>query len=118
MCACDAYMNDSRISVKKLAIVCGKVAIVTIATLGAMVACVFYANWSADRKAKAFCDAINVGSDISLTIDKAKKNKIFFGNFQGFTFYFPGTGFDKAVCEVSVDPNGKVTSKNSEMEYD
>ena len=36
----------------------------------------------------------------------------------GATFYFPGFMFNQAVCEVSVDKNGKVLTIYAEMEYD
>jgi hypothetical protein len=38
-----------------------------------MVACVFYINWSAERN--AFCDAIEIGSDISVATQKAKDSR-------------------------------------------
>jgi len=41
-----------------------------------------------------------------------------FGSDNGYTFYFSGFIFDKAVCEVAVDKQGKVISKKTEMEYD
>jgi hypothetical protein len=111
-------MGDSRISVRGIAFLIGKVAVVIVAVLGTPVACVYYLNWSAERKAKAFCDDVAIGSDISLAIEKAKDKKLLYGDYQGYTFYFPGMVFDKAVCEVSIDPSRKVTSKHSEMEYD
>jgi hypothetical protein len=108
-------MSDSR---KKFAFLFGKVAFVIVAALGAILACLSYPNWSAERKARKFCDEIDIGSDISLAIEKANDKKSFYGDDQGYTFYFPGMVFDKAVCQVSVDANRKVTSKMSEMEYD
>jgi len=89
---------------KKLVFLFGKVAFVIAAALGAIVACVGYLNWSAERKAKAFCDDIAVGSDISLAIEKAKDKKLLYGDSRGYTFYFPGLVFDEAVCEESIDP--------------
>jgi len=96
----------------------GKVALGIVVAFAAMVACVSYVNWAAERKAKAFCDNIAVGSDISLALEKAKKQEIFHSDFPPYNFYFWGVVFDKAVCEVSVDANRKVVSKVAEMEYD
>lgn len=103
---------------KKIILLFGKIAVVSVAMFGLLLACLFYPNWSAEREAKAFCDEIAIGSDVSLAVERAKEKRIFFGDFQGYTFYFPGLVFDKAVCEVSVDANRKVISKASIMEYD
>jgi hypothetical protein len=73
---------------------------------------------AAERRAHEFCDAIAIGSDISTAVAKAKAEDVFWGSVQGYTFYFPATLFDKAVCEVTVDREGKVVSKEAEMEYD
>jgi hypothetical protein len=73
---------------------------------------------AAEMKAQAFCNAISIGSDISILVSRAKAEGIFFGATNGYTFYFPATEFDKAVCEVKVDRDGKVLSKTAVMEYD
>lgn len=73
---------------------------------------------AAERKAHAFCGAIAVGSDISIAVARAKDEGVFWGSKQGYTFYFPATPFDKAVCEVTVDQEGKVATKGTEMEFD
>jgi hypothetical protein len=65
-------MSDSRISLRALAFVVGGVAIAIVAVLGAVTACAFYMNWSAERKANAFCDSVPIGSDISLAVERAK----------------------------------------------
>lgn len=95
---------------------------IVLAVIAALVlipsSCVLYMDWSAKRKAQAFCEEIKIGSEISIAVAKAKEKKIFLGTYQGYTFYFPGSGFNKAVCEVSVTEAGKVTAKNYEMEYD
>jgi hypothetical protein len=109
-------MNDSRSSVKKIVFAVGKVALVVVLALGVIVACGSYLNWSAERKATKFCDAIAIGSDISAAIGKVKDKKDFYGDSHQYTFYFWGMVFDKAVCEVSVDSNRKVTAKHLEME--
>src|SRR5262252_7903378 len=62
---------------------------------------------AAEVKARAFCDAIAIGSDISTAVSRAKAEDIFFGTAGGYTFYFPATSFDKAVCEVAVTRDGK-----------
>ena len=72
----------------------------------------------ADKRAHEFCDVIAIGSDICAAVTKAKAESIFWGAAQGYTFYFPATSFDKAVCEVTVDREGRVLTKNAEMEYD
>lgn len=72
----------------------------------------------AEKKAHQFCDAIPIGSDISTAVAKAKAEGVFWGPEQGYTFYFPATIFDKAVCEVAVDREGKVVTRGAAMEYD
>jgi hypothetical protein len=103
---------------KKILLLLGKIVLVIMALIGVMLAGVGYVNWTAERKAKAFCDGIAMGSDISLVLEKAKTEKVFIDDSPPYNFYFFGFVFDKAVCEVSVDANRKVVSKVSEMEYD
>ena len=99
--------------IANLVVICGF-------ALGAMVSCVIYIDWSAERKARAFCDEIAVGSDISTAIEKSKSENILHGphegSYKGYTFYFPGVVFSKAGCEVAVNQDGKVTAKGSSME--
>jgi hypothetical protein len=95
-----------------------KVASAVILLCVAAVACILYLNWHVERRAREFCDEIAIGSDISTATARAKERKVFWGSAGGYTFYFPGFAFDKAVCAVSVDQGGKVVSKHSEMEYD
>jgi hypothetical protein len=105
-------------SFKKLVLLLVKIAAVLLAGFGALVGGVWYFNWSAERRARAFCDDIAIGSDISLSLDNATKQKIFHSDSPPYNFYFFSTGFDKAVCAVETDSNRKVTSRYSEMEYD
>ena len=111
-------MSDSPNPLKKAVLLVGKVALGIVVAFAAMVACVSYINWSAERKATKFCADIAIGSDISDATKKIKDKTLYYGDSQGYTFYFWGVVFDKAVCEVSVDANRKVVSKVSEMEYD
>ena len=111
-------MSDSRTSIKKLVFLLGEIAFIIVAALGAILACISYPNWSAEGEAREFCEKSDIGSDISLATERAKDKKLLYGDSRGCTFYFPGLVFDKAVCEVSVDSNRKVTAKHSEMEYD
>lgn len=89
-----------------------------VAVVAAIVGGVAYVNWSAEKRAHEFCDLIAVGSDISAATSRADKGGILWGSKAGYTFYFSGFIFDKAVCEASVDSEGKVISKKAEMEYD
>ena len=73
---------------------------------------------AAEGKAHEFCNTIATSSDISAVVAKAKAEGIFWGDVHGYTFYFPATMFDKAVCEVNVDREGKVVSKSARMEND
>ena len=109
-------MSESRRT--KVVLLVGKVALGIVIALGAIVAPISYLNWSAERNARKFCDAIAIDSDISVATQKVKDKKLYYGDSQGYTFYFWGMVFDKAVCEVSLDQNRKVTAKHSEMEYD
>ena len=114
----EVFMSDSRNSGKKIIFAVGKVALVIVVVLGAIVASIFYLNWSAERNARKSCDAIEIGSDISVATQKVKDKHLYYGDSHEYTFYFWGMVFDKAVCEVSIDQNRKVTAKHSEMEYD
>jgi hypothetical protein len=90
--------------------------------LVAIVACIAYVDWSAQRRARAFCDGIAIGSDVATAIAEAKSEGILEGphegTYSGRTFYFSGVVFSKAVCEVSVGQDGKVANKGSRMERD
>ena len=96
------------------------VIVISVVILGCavFVASIVYANWSAEKRAREFCDEIPIGSDISTATARANHRKILWGPYRGYTFYFPGFIFDKAVCEVDVDQHGKVVKKGSAMEYD
>ena len=111
-------MSNSRISIRELAYPFVILACAIVAVVGTAVACTAYLDWSAERQAKAFCNDVPIGSDISLAVERAKDKKLLYGDYRRYTFYFPGMVFDKAVCEIWIDPNRKVTSKHSEMEYD
>jgi hypothetical protein len=92
-----------------------------IAIPGILITLCWYVNWAAERDARAFCDEIELGEDISIAIKKAGLKKILDGKWAdppNHTFYFPGMIFDKAVCEVSVNNKGRVVSKASQMEWD
>jgi hypothetical protein len=106
-------MRDSRNSVKKIGFAVGKVALVIVVVLGAIVACVSYLNWSAERKATKFCDEIEIGSDISVAIRKAKDKKDYYGDSQQYTFYYWGMVFDKAICEVSIEERQRPVSSST-----
>ena len=111
-------MREARSAVKRY--VKATVIVIAVVILGctAFVACIVYANWSAERRAREFCDDISIGSDISAATARANHRKILWGPYRGYTFYFPGFIFDKAVCEVEVDQHGKLVKKGSVMEYD
>lgn len=97
----------------------GKVLLAFVLVFGGIGASVWYINWSAERHARAFCDDAPVGSSVSPILDRAAREKILFGNQGGvYTFYFSGSVFDKAVCEIETDSNRNVTKKYSLMEYD
>ena len=78
----------------------------------------FYSNWSAGRNARVFCEAIPVGSAISAATAKADERKILWGADRLYRFYFPGAFFDKGICDVEVDPQGRVLRKAFAMLYD
>jgi hypothetical protein len=94
------------------------VVLLLIGCAGALVAIVFVPNWVAERRAREFCDEISIGSNISAAIAEAKARKILWGSGDFYTFYFPGLILDKAVCEVSVNQDGKVKAKAAVMEID
>jgi hypothetical protein len=93
--------------------------LVVILVLAVTTGSILYSIHSAERRAHLFCENVAVDSDVSASVGRAKKEGILYGSNGGYDFYFPTmTGFDKAVCSVSVDNNGKVTSKRWAMEYD
>jgi hypothetical protein len=80
-----------------------------------------WANWTADRNARAFCEQTAIGSNISKATARADRNKIMWGRSEprsSYTFYFFGFVMDKAVCDVSADSKGTVKSRNAEFESD
>jgi hypothetical protein len=107
-------MSDAKNLLKSF----GIVGAIILCACGAIVGWIYYLNWSAEKKASAFCADIIVGSDIALAVQKANRLGVHYGSYKGYTFYFPGMIFDKAICAVSVDQGGKVVSKASEMEHD
>ena len=93
--------------------------LVVIVVFGATVGSIVYSIHSAERRARLFWEKVAIGADVSLSVTRAEKEEILHGSNGGYDFYFPTvTGFDKAVCSVSVDNNGKVVAKKWEMEYD
>jgi hypothetical protein len=92
--------------------------LVLIACAGVFLAVMFLPNWVAERRARAFCDEIPIGSDISSATARANSRKILWGSHDFYTFYFPGLILDKAVCEVSVTQEGKVKAKSASLEVD
>jgi hypothetical protein len=96
----------------------GRIALGVVLSIVLLASILVVPNWYAERSARQFCEDIAVGSNISAAVAKANARKILWGDYRGYTFYFPGFGFDKAVCEASVDADGKVTAKGSLMEYD
>jgi hypothetical protein len=102
--------------------------VAVILLLGAsFIALGLYANWAAEREARKFCDETPIGSDISAATAKAENRKILWGASghdapvgvgSPYAFYFFGFVMDKAVCYVSIDRQGKVRSKQSEMQID
>src|SRR4051812_5638674 len=104
--------------VKKVLKVLALLVAVFILCCGVFIAWGLYANWSAERRARAFCDAIPVGSSISGAITRANLEKLHWGSEKFYRFYFPGAFFDKAVCDAEVDNAGRVLRKASEIQYD
>jgi hypothetical protein len=94
------------------------VAITVVGCLGLVVAYSWHVNARAERRAREFCDSIPIGSDILTATARASQMKINWGAYRGYTFYFSGVIFDKAVCEVAINKDGKVVSRQAQMEYD
>ena len=86
--------------------------------LVALVGIGLYLNYSAEKNARQFCAEIPVGSDIAIAVAKAKDSGIRHWYEEWHTFYFPGSMFDVAVCEVSTDPQGRVKAKSARIERD
>lgn len=88
--------------------------------IGSIVVVGRYSDWSAERNAHAFCDAIPIGSAISSAIARAKDGSVRWWAPQEryYRFLFPGAFFEQAVCDVEVDQHGSVVRKAAEMQYD
>ena len=84
----------------------------------ALLAVGLYVDRSAERDARAFCDATPIGASISIAIAKANAKKVLWGTARFYSFYFPGVIFDKAICEVEVDEHGIVVRKGYVVEHD
>jgi hypothetical protein len=104
--------------VKRLLKILAALAGIVILGVASVIAFALYGNWHAEQKARVFCDAIPLGSGISTAISRADKDKVLWGRGRFYTFLFPGSFFDKAVCEVEVDQRGMVVKKGSVMVYD
>ena len=76
------------------------------------------ANWIAEMRARAFCNKIRIGSNISDATSRADRENVLWHSGKVYMFLFPGAMFDSAACVVAVPPGGKVASKFTEMEYD
>jgi hypothetical protein len=86
-----------------------------------LVGSVAYTNWSAERKARAFCAATQPGSDIHAAIARADEMKVYHSGDVASgsqSFMFPGYFVDTAYCDVTVDGQGRVVSTHAEMLYD
>ena len=108
-----------RSSTKKLTLTIATIS--AVVTLGgvALIAFSHYSNWSAERKARAFCEAIPIGSAISSASARAENEKVRWGSENRYyRFFFPGAFLDKGVCDVDVDEHGVVVRKASSMVYD
>ena len=106
-------------SAKRHTFLIAKIGGVVILLMLAFAGCVLYSFRSAKKDAEMFCTEIAVGSNIAAAAARAKQRKILYGPGDEYVFIFPTlTGFDKAVCNVWVDKEGKVVSKSWEMEYD
>jgi hypothetical protein len=117
------HMNEVRSLARRYFRVVLTVVSIPVLGFGVIAGGVAYLNWSAERRARAFCEEIALGSDVSLAVANAKGRKILqgsnpVGSVTEYSFYFPGTMFDKAVCRAEVDRNEKVVSKGADMEYD
>lgn len=92
--------------------------IVAVVFVGVILAGALYINRSAERDASEYCEAIPVGSAISVAVAEAARRKVLWSMGRTYVFYFSGLFFDKGVCEVSVSDGGKVASKTARMEFD
>ena len=94
------------------------VAIAPVLLVAAFVASSRYADWSAERDAKEFCDEIRVGSDISQAIAKAGAKKIYWSNIRAYNFWFRGSAMSGAICVVDADSDGIVKAKMTDTYSD
>lgn len=91
------------------------ITIALVAGVGAIFLFARYANERAEQHARAFCDAIAVGSNVATAVEKARVEKIIWGSSHSYRFWFPGAFFDKAVCEVDVTDQRIVLGKSWEL---
>ena len=114
------FLRKSRVASWAIAI-----AGVLVVPPGVLILYIFLANWNAERRARAFCEEIQVGSDISVAIKRFEKeigkpDILHYGGSEskGEDFLFLGAMLDKADCSVATDEQGKVISKITYMLYD
>jgi hypothetical protein len=121
---------------KRIARTLVKSAIILICVPGILLGYIWYANAAAEMNARVFCDGIPVGSSITSEIAKFEKDigyrqepggKVSVRHYgfpqEGFstdshTFLFYGFMSDRAYCDVSLSADGKITARNSFMQYD
>lgn len=113
-----------------------KAAITLSCVPGLLFGYIWYANWTAESEARVFCERTRLGADIGFTViefeheigyRKVPGGKVSVRHYgfpeQGFakdkhTFLFNGFMFDKAYCDVSLNPDGKIIGKQSFILYD
>lgn len=93
------------------------------AGIGLLLGGIFWADHTAELKSRTFCEKIAVGSNALSAVEAASSQNVLYGSIAkesgtDYSFYFPAIMFNKAVCYVSSDKNGTVTSRVSIMEYD
>jgi hypothetical protein len=106
--------TKSRIRI--VAVIIGIVVLLAGLFVVLMAASFKWADWRAERQAKAFCNAIPIGSDVAPAVARAGQYSASKHPW-GYSFVFQAN-FDSAYCDVRTDAGGKVLEKRTQMLYD
>jgi len=108
---------------RKFFTVLGAIALFIAVLIGSVLGFAGYANYAAERAAKAFCGKTPLGSDVNLAVLRAPQEGVRYRGRLGrngkeeHRFEVQGWVFNAGVCRVEV-ANGKVTSVHAQMEGD
>jgi hypothetical protein len=104
---------------KRAAIGIGKALLVLLVLFIAMGACFEYTSYAAERDARELCDGTKIRDDISTVIARYEHRETMLDSHgSDYIFRYSASAFDRVVCIVTVDREGKVVAKRWENWFD